>query len=129
MKKFFISIFFVFLVSCSSENEPDNISDKFVKLYYQQMNQNKALELSTMKAKEKLEKEIELLKSRNSQFINEIPKISIKKEDIQIKDDIGLITYKLTIQPKNIKSFEKTTFISLYKENNNWKISNFEESE
>ncbi|GIW22676.1 MAG: hypothetical protein KatS3mg068_1683 [Candidatus Sericytochromatia bacterium] len=127
MKNILAYIIFILVLSCSSVNETENVSDKFVRLYYQEMNQIEAIKIATMNAKEKLEKEIDLIKSRNSQFINDIPKISIKKEDVQIKDDIALVTYKIIIQPKNIKPFEKTAFISLYKENNNWKVSNFEE--
>jgi len=127
MRNLFVTFFLVFILSCNSKSEPENISDKFVNFYYREMNQNKAIELSIMTAKDKLEKEIQLLKSRNNQFINEVPKVSLIKEDIQIKDDIGLITYKLIIQPKNFKTFEKKAFISLYKENNTWKVSNFEE--
>jgi hypothetical protein len=127
MRNLFVTLFLVFILSCNSKSEPENISDKFVNFYYREMNQNKAIELSIMTAKDKLEKEIQLLKSRNNQFINEVPKVSLIKEDIQIKDDIALITYKLIIQPKNVKTFEKKAFISLYKENNTWKVSNFEE--
>ncbi len=132
--KHFLRILLVFIIlfgiSCGPKNEPVDIANKFVKYYYQRMNQEEAIKLSSMMAKDKLEKEIELVKEsriKNPQAEQNKAKISYNLEESKIEKDMGFITYKLIIQPKGMKPFNKSALLTLKNESGQWKIINYEE--
>jgi hypothetical protein len=120
----------LFLLSCGPKNEAVNVGNKFVNLYYQQMNQQEALKLSSMMAKEKLEKEYDLVREsriKNPQPPENRAKVTYKLEDSKLEKDMGFLTYKLTIQPTGAAPFDRTALITIQNENNVWSVINFEE--
>jgi len=120
----------LFLVACGPKNEPEKIGNKFVSFYYQQMNQQEAIKLSNQQAKDKLEKEYELVREnriKNPQALENRAKVSYKLEESKIEKDMGFLTYRLTIQPNGVTPFDRTALITVQNENGDWKVINYEE--
>jgi hypothetical protein len=120
---------FLFL-ACAPKNEAVSTGNKFVSLYYQQMNQEEAIKISDMMARDKLQKEFELVhesRIKNPQLPENRSKVTYKLEESKIEKDMGFLTYILTIQPTGSAPFDKTALITLQNENNVWKVINYEE--
>lgn len=127
-----ISISFI-VVSCSGVNnkDPNSVADNFVKHYYKFMNTEESQKYTDMMAKDKIAKEIVLLResrSRNPDMAINRPQVSYKLSDSKIEKDMGFLTYNLTIIPKESKSFDKTALITLKNENSEWKVIDFTET-
>ena len=128
--KILILICSLFLMACTPKTDAEKVGNNFVALYYQQMNQQEALKLSSMMAKDKLEKEYALVhesRIKNPQPASNRAKVTYKLEESKTEKDLSFLTYRLTIQPNGINAFDRTALLTLQRENENWKVINFEE--
>lgn len=131
IKKLLLVTLTFIIVSCASNKDPNSIGDSFVKHYYKFMNTEESVKYTDMMAKDKIDKEIILLResrSRNPDMLINRPQVSYKLTDSKIEKDMGFLTYNLTIMPKESKSFDKTALITLKNENGEWKVIDFSET-
>lgn len=129
---FFISITLqlVILTSCQPKEPYIEVADSFVLNYYKVMNQEEAIKFTSQNAKEKLEKELQLVRearAKNPQLDANRANVSYKLEEFKIENNLGMLSYRLTIQPKGAKAFERSALITLINEKNEWKVINYEE--
>ena len=129
---FFISIIIqVFILTSCQPKEPYlEVADNFVLNYYKVMNQEEAIKFTAQNAKEKLEKELQLVRearAKNPQLDANRANVSYRLEEAKIEKNVGMLSYRLTIQPKGAKAFERSALLTLINEKNEWKVVNYEE--
>ncbi|MFN8671052.1 MAG: hypothetical protein U0457_03090 [Candidatus Sericytochromatia bacterium] len=130
---FIFSFLFLTFTSCSNLNKEEYqvIAEQFIKKYYQAMNQEEAIKLTDLMAKDKLSKEIELVKearAKNPKLDENKSKVTYSFLETTKNKDSANLTYKLTIQPKGGTFIERTSLINMKKINSSWKIIDFEET-
>jgi hypothetical protein len=118
------------LSGCGARNDPRSVADKFCYLYLIELNQTEALELASGLAKEKLLKEIDLLKGART-VSDELqlakPFIDYKMSRRADQDASHVMfNYLLTIEPKSGGKIEQEVLISTVLENGRWKVNNYE---
>jgi hypothetical protein len=120
------------ITSCSSnKNEPSSVADNFVKHYYKFMNTEEAQKYTSMMAKDKIDKEIELLREyRSKNPTSEINRsqVSYSLQDTKTDKDMSFITYNLSIMPKGVKPFDKIALITVKNDNGEWKVIDYSET-
>ena len=118
------------LTSCQPKEPYVEVADKFVLNYYKVMNQEEAIKFTAQNAKEKLEKELQLVRearAKNPQLEANRASVSYRLEEAKIEKNVGMLSYRLTIQPKGAKAFERSALLTLINEKNEWKVVNYEE--
>lgn len=116
--------------SCAKKEPYQEISDAFISNYYKNMNQTEALKYTSELAKDKLQKEIELVRmsrAQNPNFGDNRSSVSYNLDEIKIEKDLAFITYRLTIQPKAGTAYEQSSLLTLKNTNGEWKVIDFSE--
>lgn len=131
IKKIVLITISFLLISCSVKNDPNSVADEFVKHYYKFMNTEEAEKYTAMMAKDKIDKEVALLREYRGKNPNsEINRsqVSYVLEDTKTDKDMSFITYHLTIMPKGGKEFDKMALITLKNEQGAWKVIDYSET-
>lgn len=118
------------LLSCTTKEPYQKVSDEFVKSYYQQMNQEVAVKYTDMMAKDKLQKELELVRearAKNPQLETNKAKVTTSLSDLKLENNTAQVTYKLTIQTQGGNFLDKVALLTLKKGNKDWKVIDYEE--
>lgn len=118
------------LLSCTTKEPYQKVSDEFVKSYYQQMNQEVAVKYTDMMAKDKLQKELELVRearTKNPQLEANKAKVTASLSDLKLENNTAQATYKLTIQTQGGSFLDKVALLTLKKGNADWKVIDYEE--
>jgi len=123
-------LFLGMMGACGVRNDPRAVADKFCYLYLIELNQTGALSLASGLAKEKLLKEIDLLKGART-VSDELqlakPFIDYEMSRRADQDDSHVMfNYLLTIEPKSGGKIEQEVLISTVLEDGQWKVNNFE---
>lgn len=134
--KILFSLIFMFvLISCNSKvdnNDPKQVAEAFVKNYYKFFNQEEAVKYTDMMAKDKMKKELELVRearAKNPQALEQNrAKVGYKLEEANIEKDMGFITFTLSIVPNGSTSFDRNALITVQKEKDGWKVVDYQES-
>jgi len=118
------------MIACGVRNEPRSVADKFCYLYLIELNQAEALSLASGLAKEKLLKEIELLRgariaSDELQLAKPFIDYEMSRRADQDESHV-MFNYLLTIEPKSGGKIEQEVLISTVLEKGRWKVNNFE---
>jgi hypothetical protein len=118
------------LCGCGAGGDSRSVADKFCYLYLIELNQTEALSLASGLAKEKLLKEIELLKGARTaadELQASKPFIDYKLNNRHDQDESHVMfNYLLTIEPKSGGKIEQEVLISTVRENGTWKVNNYE---
>lgn len=118
------------LLSCSTREPYQKVSDEFVKNYYQYMNQDEAFKYTDMMAKDKLQKEIELVheaRAKNPQLENTKAKVTSSLGELKLEKEMVRATYKLTIQTQGGSFLDRVALLTLKKTKDEWKVIDYEE--
>jgi hypothetical protein len=123
-------LFCVMMTACGVRNDPRAVADKFCYLYLIELNQTEALSLASGLAKEKLLKEIELLRGARTasdelQLAKPFIDYELSRRSDQDESHV-MFNYLLTIEPKSGGKIEQEVLISTVLENGRWKVNNFE---
>lgn len=131
MKKNLLTILSsLLLLSCTTKEPYQKVSDEFVKSYYQQMNQEVAFKYTDMMAKDKLQKEIDLVheaRAKNPQLEVNKAKVTTSLSDLKLENNTAQVTYKLTIQTQGGSFLDKVALLTLKKGSEDWKVIDYEE--
>lgn len=126
----FIFIFIVLSLACAKKEPYQQVSDAFIANYYKQMNQTEALKYTSDLAKDKIQKEIELVRmsrAQNPNFGDNRASVSYSLEEVKMEKDLTFITYKLTIQPKGGAAYDQSSLLTLKNNNGDWKVIDYSE--
>lgn len=118
------------LLSCTPKEPYQKVSDEFVKNYYQYMNQEEAFKYTDMMAKDKLQKELELVRearSKNPQLETIKAKVTSSLGELKLEKEMVRATYKLTIQTQGGSFLDRVALLTLKKTKDEWKVIDFEE--
>lgn len=123
-------LFCMMPIACGVRNDPRSVADKFCYLYLIELNQAEALTLANGLAKEKLLKEIELLRgariaSDELQLAKPFIDYEMSRRSDQDEAHV-MFNYLLTIEPKSGGKIEQEVLISTVLEEGRWKVNNFE---
>ncbi len=124
-------VFFCGMLSaCGVRNDPREVADKFCYLYLIELNQTEALTLASGLAKEKLIKEIDLLRgariaSDELQLAKPFIDYEMSRRADQDESHV-MFNYLLTIEPKSGGKIEQEVLISTVLEDGRWRVNNFE---
>ena len=116
--------------ACSNRNTAEHVAEDFVYNYYQHANQEAALLLSEALAAEKLNDEIERLRTvRNpTDPSHEMPSIKYKMMKKKIQgDNQVLFRYRLTIKSSGLETPLRNVVIQTELIDKRWKVINFDE--
>lgn len=120
------------ILSCTQKEPYQKVSDDFVKNYYQLMNQEEAFKYTDMMAKDKLQKELELVRearAKNPQIENTKAKVTFSLDELKVEKDTARATYKLTIQTQGGSFLDRVALLTLKKAKEEWKVIDYEEME
>lgn len=94
------------------------------------MNQEVAVKYTDMMAKDKLQKELELVRearAKNPQLETNKAKVTTSLSDLKLENNTAQVTYKLTIQTQGGNFLDKVALLTLKKGNKDWKVIDYEE--
>jgi hypothetical protein len=123
------------LSACGISHDPRKVSDEFCYRYFIKLDQVEALELASGLAADKLKKEIELLKGGARDFQDDGQEFHRAKPFIDYKmiqrtdQDAAhvMFLYHLNIEPRQgNEKIEREILVSVIRENDGWKINNYE---
>jgi hypothetical protein len=105
---------------------PEAVADKFVDLYFVEIDQTRALAYATGLAHAKLEEELSLVAKIRQTVDPEQSKPSIfySRKDASVDGDHARATYDLTIRQDRDET-RRSALISLERVGDQWKVANF----
>jgi hypothetical protein len=117
---------FLLLVGACAPKTPIQVGDKFVDLYFVEIDQHRALELTTGLAHSKLEEELSLVSNVRRDYEPEQAKPSIfyVRRDTQVQGDHARLSYDLTIK-QGRDTTTRNALISLEQQAGRWTVGNF----
>lgn len=125
MKKLFVALLFVVAAGCEPKTA-EQVSDRFVDLYFVEIDQARALPLTSGLARSKLEEELSLVeKVRHTVDAAEAkPSIFYQRKDAHVEGDHARLSYDLTIRQGRDET-QRSALISVERENGKWTVGNF----
>jgi hypothetical protein len=113
------------LAGCAPKTA-EQVADRFVDLYFVEIDQKRAIELTSGLAHQKLDEELSLVAKVRQDYEPEQAKPSIyyKRRDAQIAGDHGRLSYDLTIRHEKDES-KKNALISVEQRDGKWTVANF----
>lgn len=114
------------LLAACTPKSAEGVSDRFVDLYFVEIDQRRALELTSGLARQKLEEELSLVAKVRQNYEPEQAKPSIyyKRREAQIAGDRGRLAYDITIRHEK-DEMAKNTMISVERIDGKWTVANF----
>lgn len=111
--------------ACAPKSAND-VADRFVDLYFVEIDQKRALDLTSGLAKSKLEEELSLVEKIRQTYEPEQAKPSIfyKRKSSEVSGDHGRMTYDLTIRQGRDET-QRSALISVEKVGDRWYVANF----
>jgi hypothetical protein len=118
-------LLFMLLCGCAPKGAAD-VADKFVDLYFVEIDQKKALEFTTGPARQKLEEELSLVADIRKSYEPDAAKPSIfyQRQSQQEAGDHARFTYDLTIRQGRDET-KRNALVSTEKVDGRWTVSNF----
>jgi hypothetical protein len=119
------AVAWVWLAGCAPKSA-EQVSDRFVDLYFVEIDQKRALALTAGLAHAKLEEELGLVAEVRQTYDPEQAKPSIfyARKSAQVDGDRARLSYDLTIRQGRDET-ARNALISAEKINGAWKVSNF----
>jgi len=113
------------LAGCAPKSA-EAVSDRFVDLYFVEIDQHRALELTSGLARQKLDEELSLVAKVRQNYEPEQAKPSIyyKRREAQIASDRGRLAYDITIRHEK-DEMAKNAMISVERVDGKWTVANF----
>lgn len=113
------------LLGCAPKT-PEKVADRFVDLYFVEIDQRRALELASGLARAKLEEELSLVEKVRHQVSADQAKPSIfyVRRDAQVALDHARLSYDLTIRQGRDQT-HRSAFISVEHSGGKWTVGNF----
>jgi hypothetical protein len=113
------------LAGCAPKT-PEQVADKFVDLYFVEIDQQRALDLSTGLARSKLEEELGLVEKIRHNYDPEQAKPSIYyvRRATSVQGEHARLTYDITIKQGRDES-TRNALISVEQTDGAWKVANF----
>jgi hypothetical protein len=105
---------------------PEAVADRFVDLYFVEIDQKRALDLASGLARSKLEEELSLVEKirRTYEPDQAKPSIFYKRRDAQIAGDHGRLSYDVTVRQGRDET-ARSALISVERTGDGWKVANF----
>jgi hypothetical protein len=119
------------VLGCSQSNSAQGVADRFVQIYYVQIDQAQALEFTSGLARERLRQELQQVASlrRGSSLEQARPKVSYTLSRTRPEGQQVLLVYDLTITPPQVKPMLKKILIITEQVGEQWKVINFTETD
>jgi hypothetical protein len=116
---------------CSRDNTPKGVADRFVHAYYVQIDQAQALEFTTALARERLQRELQLVGPirRGGGVEQARPQVEYNLVRTQPEGRQVLFVYDLTITPMQVSPMVKKVLIITEQFAGQWKVINFAETD
>jgi hypothetical protein len=113
------------LAGCTPKTA-EAVADRFVDLYFVEIDQRRAIELTSGLARQKLDEELTLVAKVRENYEPEQAKPSIyyKRRDAQVTGDRGRFAYDLTIRHEK-DNMPKNALISVERVDGKWTVANF----
>ena len=120
------ALFALFVAAGCTPKTPEAVADRFVDLYFVEIDQKRALEVTTGLGRSKLEEELSLVsKIRETVDPDQAkPSIFYKRKSASIDGEHGRATYDITIRQGRDET-RRSALISLEKVGPDWKVANF----
>ena len=117
------------LVGCSRGNTPEGVAERFVDVYYVQIDQAHALEFTAALARDKLQRELQLVAParRGGSVAQARPKIEYTRTQRRPEGRQILFLYALTIKPTQVPPMFTQVLITTEQLGEQWKVINFTE--
>jgi hypothetical protein len=116
---------------CSRDNTPKGVADRFVQAYYVQIDQAQALEFTTALARERLQRELQLVGPiRQGGSVEQArPQVAYNLVHTQPEGRQVLFVYDLTITPMHVSPMLRKVLIITDQFAGQWKVINFTETD
>ena len=120
----------LFIVACNHDSSPaQRIVERFLDAHYVTIDLAKSKELTVGLATSKIEQQIRLTQGQSIDASTRMPKINYKLLSKKENDKRASFVYQGTIQTDDGDSFTRNWLISARAEGDQWRVSNFTESE
>jgi len=121
----------VTFTACGRDNSPEGVAKKFLFAYFIEVNQQKALTISSGLAEKKLREELQLTRQARQlepDFSQSRPHIDYTLlESHPRSPDRVMYLYELTIRGKGSgEAFHSRILLSVVNDNGVWKVNNYE---
>lgn len=117
------------LVGCTRPNTPEGVAERFVEAYYVQIDQTRALEFTAALARDKLQRELQLVaQARRGGSVEQArPKIEYTRTQSRPDGRQVFFIYALTIKPTHVAPMLTQVMISTEQIGEHWRVINFTE--
>jgi hypothetical protein len=117
--------FLVLLVGCAPKT-PDKVADRFVDLYFVEIDQRRVLPLTSGLAHQKIEEELALVENIRKTYVPDQakPKIFWTRRSGDQSDDHARYSYDLTIRQGRDQT-DRSALISVERVDGRWTVANF----
>lgn len=115
----------VALAGCAPKT-PEKVADRFVDLYFVEIDQKRALGLASGLAKSKLEEELNLVETvRQTQSADQAkPSVFYSRRDAQVQGEHARLSYDITIKQGRDET-QRHALISVEQTGGRWTVGNF----
>lgn len=129
MRCWILTAIFVALEGCTRGNTPEAVAERFVQAYYVQIDQTQALEFTAALAREKLQRELQLVgpARRGGSVEQARPNIEYTRAQTRPEGRQVFFIYALTIKPTQVSPMLKQVLITTEQLGEQWKVINFTE--
>jgi hypothetical protein len=118
------------MIACSHDlGTAQGVAEEFVDQHYVRIDLPKAKQYATGLALQKLDEETRLTAGQAIDASTQKPKVSYRLIDKREGDNRASFLYEGTIQSDDGSSFTRKWLVAARKEGNQWRVSNFSESD
>jgi hypothetical protein len=124
MKRIWLALALV--LSACTPKTAEQVGDRFVDLYFVEIDQKRALELATGLARTKLEEELSLVEKIRATYEPEAAKPSVfyTRKSANVGAEHANLIYEITVRQGRDEN-KRLAFISLEKNGDKWTVGNF----
>jgi hypothetical protein len=126
MKRILMALALTLAAAGCAPKSPEQVADRFVDLYFVEIDQKRALDLATGLARTKLEEELSLVEKIRTTYEPDQAKPSIfyKRRDAHVDGEHARMGYDLTIRQGRDET-KRSALISVEKIGDKWTVANF----
>jgi hypothetical protein len=119
------------LGGCSRAETPEAIADRFVQIYYVQIDQAEAMDYTAALARHRLQEELQTVARirRSGSVAQARPKVQYSLARTEVDGRQRLFVYDLTITPPQVPPIAKKVLIITEQIGEAWKVINFTEAD
>lgn len=118
-----------FFVACAAPHPSEPVAKDFMNAYYASADLQKAEQLSSGLALEKIQSSLQLREGQAIDASTHHPRVSFKKIEGQVNGDEALYLFLVTVSPPDFQKIKKQSRLRIRLQEGVWKVTQFSDQD